>query len=258
LTQGRLAQTVSTQQGLVAQLRAARLKVAQLMGRAVKDDATPQEQLNFVATNLGELEARALENSPALQKLQAQQHAQKAEISERKAEMLPEIYLRIEHQRSQYDSSVMYSGGVNRAYVGLASRFGAGLSNITQQESLTKRLESIEADAEAVKRNLTEQIQTDFEVWSSLKARIPELELATQATRKTAEAWDRQFLAGRKSWMEVMNTARELMQAEMELVDARSNLVNAKWRLSILGYGIGKTLEMQSLAEPAEIQGGQK
>lgn len=258
LTKGRLAQTVSTQQAIVTQVRAARLKVSQLMGLTIKEDATPQESLKFEPENLALLETQALDHAPVLRKLQAQQQAQKAEIRERKADLMPEIYLRVEHQRSQYDSAVMSSVGVNRAYFGLSSRFGAGLSNITQQESLNKRLESIEADTEAVKRNLSEQIQTDYEMWSSLKTRIPELELAMQATRKTAEAWDRQFLAGRKSWMEVMNTARELMQAELELVDAQASFVNAKWRLSILGYGVEKTMEQQALIGQTEIQGGQQ
>ena len=258
LTQGRLAQTLSTQQAMVAQVRAARLKLSQLMGVSIKDDSTPKETLNFEAIELPELEAQAIYQSPALQKLEAQKQVQRAEIRERSAELLPEIYIRVEHQRSQYDSPTMFSGGVNRAYLGLSTRFGAGMSNITQQESLAKRLESIEADTEAVRRNLIEQIHTDYEIWSSLKNRIPDLELAVESTRRTAEAWDRQFLAGRKSWMEVMNTARELMQAELELVDGKSNLVNVNWRLSILGYGIEKTLAQKAQSGYSEIQGNQQ
>ena len=91
---------------------------------------------------------------------------------------------------------------------------------------------------------MREQVQTDWQQWRSVRARLPELERSLQAARRTAEAWDRQFLAGRKSWMEVMNTARELLQAELELADAQATLVQTTWRLAILTQGWEETLKL--------------
>ena len=62
-------------------------------------------------------------------------------------------------------------------------------------------------------------------------------------TKSTAESWERQFLAGKKSWLEVMNTTRELSQAEIDLADTQSLLIQAEWRLLILSKGVDNTLK---------------
>jgi adhesin transport system outer membrane protein len=52
------------------------------------------------------------------------------------------------------------------------------------------------------------------------------------------DSWDRQFLAGRKTWVEVMNAARELAQAHTALAEVEVALVVASWRLAVLSEGV--------------------
>lgn len=244
LTQGRLDQTLSQKVGVQAQVQAARLKVGQLMGQPVAPGEMPSQFLHFEAQALDAAEEASLQRSPAVLRQEALLQAQRAELSERQAELWPEIYLRAEHQNGQYASAAQSSGGVNRYYIGLSSRLGAGLSSVTVLESLQRKLEAAEAEIEAVRRNVREQVQTDWQQWTSMRARLPALERSRQASRQTAEAWDRQFLAGRKSWMEVMNTARELLQAELELADAQAAFTQSTWRLAIQSLGWDETLKL--------------
>jgi outer membrane protein TolC len=44
-------------------------------------------------------------------------------------------------------------------------------------------------------------------------------------------------LAGRKSWLEVMNAVREIQQAESQLIEAQTNQMQLSWRLTILAEG---------------------
>ncbi|PUE42309.1 TolC family protein [Limnohabitans sp. Bal53] len=254
LTEGRLAQNSSQKAAALAQLEASRLKVGQLMGAPVAPFEKPTQSLRFDAPVLDQSEAAALQRAPALQRQAALVDAQKAELAERQSELWPEIYIRAEHQRGQLGGGALSSGSVSRYYLGLSSRFGAGLSSITALESLQRKLEAAEAEIEATRRNVREQVQTDWQQWTSLRARLPELERSVQASRKTAEAWDRQFLAGRKSWMEVMNTARELLQAELELADARSAYTQATWRLAIQSLGWQETLKLSNAISQASPQ----
>jgi adhesin transport system outer membrane protein len=53
-----------------------------------------------------------------------------------------------------------------------------------------------------------------------------------------SESYDRQFLAGRKTWLDVMNAARELAQTETLIADLLSTQVVASWRLSFYTRGI--------------------
>jgi len=49
---------------------------------------------------------------------------------------------------------------------------------------------------------------------------------------------DRQFLAGRKSWTEVLNAARELSQAQAQLTDVKANHIAVSWRLALFVNGL--------------------
>lgn len=255
LTQGRLDQVQSQKLVIHAQMRTARSKLSQLTGAIIQEHDTPNEQLIFAPIDLFQLNSGALETAPLLKKLQFQQQIQEAEIKERRSELKPEVFIRAEHQRGSYDSASMNSGGVNRIYLGITSRFGAGFSNVTHLDALQKRLEASHSEFESSKRNVLEQIGAEWELLESLIVRLPRLQMSLRANRATAEAWDRQYLAGRKSWMEVMNTTRELMQAELELADAKASLAQVKWRLSVLSQGLAKTLEVNSKGPMQRSQG---
>ena len=87
---------------------------------------------------------------------------------------------------------------------------------------------------------MTEQLQTLWIQLQDVEVRLPSMEQLVNANLSTQEAWDRQFLAGRKSWLDVMNAARELMQSEMELADARVNRQSLQWRLALLTQGVDR------------------
>ena len=93
-----------------------------------------------------------------------------------------------------------------------------------------KSLESLGISLESVR----EQVQVEWIQLSSALTRLPSLLQSQASARLTAEAWDRQFLAGRKSWMEVMNTVREMLQADLDLVDAQTQILLGSWRLACL------------------------
>jgi len=103
-----------------------------------------------------------------------------------------------------------------------------------QLESISKRREVLLNDLENVERTVREQVQTEWIQLSSALTRLPSLLQSQASARLTAQAWDRQFLAGRKSWMEVMNTVREMLQADLDLVDAQTQILLGSWRLACL------------------------
>ena len=66
--------------------------------------------------------------------------------------------------------------------------------------------------------------------------------LSLQASLLSAEAvsqaWSQQFLVGLKSWLDVMNAARELAQVEVQIADVSTEQLLLSWRLSILARGV--------------------
>lgn len=232
LTESRLQQTQAQWETMQAQTRLARVRLEQLIGRPLSAQDEPQALRPYQTDSPEQMTSTALKYFPAHVRGQAQLRSQEAEWLERKADLYPEVYLRAEHQRGNFAYADIPS--VNRVFLGLTSRLGAGLTTGMQLESIAKKREVLVSDLENVERTLREQIQTEWIQLSSALNRLPSLKQSLASSRLTAQAWDRQFLAGRKSWMEVMNTVREVLQADLDLVDAETQILLGSWRLACL------------------------
>jgi adhesin transport system outer membrane protein len=241
MTEGRVAQATAQLQTHKGQAQMARAKLQQLLGKPLQTpDCIWQALPGTNNTDLDKLLTQTVDTSPVLARLRAQLDQSRHEVDERKADMWPEVFVRAEHQRGNF--AVASYPNTNRLFVGMTSRFGAGLSTAQQIESAVQRKQGATQELEGGERKVTEQLQTLWIQLQDVEVRLPSMEQLVNANLSTQEAWDRQFLAGRKSWLDVMNAARELMQSEMELADARVNRQSLQWRLALLTQGVDKVL----------------
>lgn len=235
-TSGRLDQVISQVTAMQAAQETAQVRLEQLVGGAVRPDALADSADTRLADDLEPLINQALGRSPQMKKLDAQTIVLEQELAERKADLQPEVFLRAEHQRG--DFAVANAPPTRRVVIGLATRFGAGLSSLSAVEASRKRLDIVASDRDAIQRGIREQVTNDWAQLKSLRVRLPALAGSLEAAAATVESWDRQFLAGRKSLLEVMNAARDLSQAEAELADAAVALQVVQWRLVIASRGV--------------------
>jgi adhesin transport system outer membrane protein len=135
-------------------------------------------------------------------------------------------------------------------FFGLSSRFGAGLSSLTNVEAARTQHQAALADIEVQSRNVAEQVLSDQALALSSARRLQAVQAALNANADVSASYDRQFLAGRKTWIDVMNAARELTQTEMQLADLQASLVAVSWRLAIYTRGIASLIDAQSLKAP--------
>ncbi len=213
-------------------------RLGQLIGRPADPIALAQAPAvpRPVPAGIQSLLDQAQRLSPAIQKAQAQANAQLATIDERRAELAPEVYLRAERQYGNY--SYRNASPENRLFLGLSSRFGAGLSSLSNVEAAQAQHQAALADIEVQSRALNEQVLADHALASSTQGRLAALKASLDAAVQVSESYDRQFLAGRKTWLDVMNAARELAQTELQLADIASAQVVLSWRLAILTQGL--------------------
>jgi outer membrane protein, adhesin transport system len=78
----------------------------------------------------------------------------------------------------------------------------------------------------------------------STVSRLASIQASLKAAADVSASYDRQFLAGRKSWLDVMNAARELAQTETQLADLQSTQVVVTWRLAAYSRGIDAVSEV--------------
>ena len=65
---------------------------------------------------------------------------------------------------------------------------------------------------------------------------------ANRASVEVLDSYERQFLAGRKQWLDLMNAAREQAQSESQLADALGALQLSGWRLALWMAGVDRLL----------------
>jgi adhesin transport system outer membrane protein len=236
-----LVLAVSRLQSVMAEMALARAqqdmalaRLSQLIGYPV-DDASLAENIaapRALVAPLATLLERALADDPATHRLQAEARRADAGVKEARAALSPEIYVRAERQYGNY--TIRNARPENRVFIGVSSQFGAGLSTLSAIRGARAQYEAAQAEVDAQHRSVSEQVMTDFALATESEARLQALQASLAAADDVAKSYDRQFLAGRKSWLDVMNAARELAQTEAQVADIRSAQVVATWRLAIL------------------------
>jgi len=170
-------------------------------------------------------------------------------VQVRKAQLMPEIYARAEHQQGSFSAGSPSSS--NRFFIGLSATPGAGLSAQSAIEGAISKVEALRSEFDLGRRNLIEQVTLEHVSAMTQAQRRSGLENSLSLTRDMVASWDRQFLAGRKTWVEVMNAARELSQAQTALAEVTVAYVVATWRLVVLVEGVPAV--MSGLGPPALV-----
>jgi outer membrane protein, adhesin transport system len=256
LLQGRQQQTQADLSGAQAQEQTALGRLAQLLGQALLPNALSERisAAQPLGASAEELMQQAQAQNPGVIKLQAQAQAAQADIASARADLLPEVYLRAESQYGSY--SAPHIANQNRFFVGFSSRLGAGLSSLTQVSGAQARLDAALADIDSTRLSLGEQIQADYAQAQAAQARLLALQASLESADAITRAWSRQFVAGRKTWADVMNAVRELAQLEAQIADAQASQLLLSWRLAIVGRGLDSAL-LQGQTQAGQTQGGQ-
>ena len=219
-----------------AQADVALVRLGQLVGRRVDGADLVPAAARTRAGEPGAMLQQALAIHPAVLKAQAQARAQEAAVAEKRADLSPEVFVRLERQHGNY--AFPNAAPENRLFLGLNTRFGAGLSSLSGVEAARQQHQSALAEVQVQARAAGEQVLADAALVASVEARMTALKASLESAAEVAASYDRQFLAGRKAWLDVMNAARELAQTEVQLAELHASHVAASWRLALATGGI--------------------
>jgi adhesin transport system outer membrane protein len=207
-----------------------------------KDLALAHAGQSQARLTLGDLIGQAKAISPQLQKTQQASEVARANVDLAKASLLPEVFLRYEYQTGNFSSN---TPNTNRVFVSLNSALGAGLSSLSGVNAAVAQLTAAQQEMVEQEQALAEQVQLDFTLVQAAQARLRGLTLATQASADVLDSYERQFLAGRKQWLDLMNAAREQAQSESQLADAMGALELSSLRLVLWTGGVDALLQVR-------------
>jgi adhesin transport system outer membrane protein len=237
LAEARMQQAATERSFIVQSLRTSALQLAQLAGEPVPAESLGWAGLEAAAfadlpATLQQTLDAALTHAPALRRLAQEERASAAEIEQRRAAVLPQVALRLEHS----------AGGGSpqtRAMVVLQAQPGAGLSSQSAVAAATARREGARQALEAGRREVLEQAEAAWTDWVSARERLELVQRASDINAEVFDSYTRQFVIGRKSWVEVLNAVRETTQARYLVADARAQVGAAAWRLRALTGKLG-------------------
>ncbi len=157
--------------------------------------------------------AEGLNFDPGLRRVRFDADVADADARIAKAQTLPQL-------NAQYEY-----GEFNGHQVGLAVRMqmDGGLSRFATADAARMRQQSSEARIGAAERELRDIIVTDHVEYESALARMETANASAQATQRVTESYMRQFISGRRTWLDVMNAVREATTARSDALDARMN-----------------------------------
>ena len=240
LVNARLAQARGDLDATQATVRNSLSRLSQLVGRTLGPDslALPAAESGAQMPVLEDLIAQAEVNYPALRRIDADVDTAQNEVALRRASIWPTISLRAEHNRYDHAASNGVSARTvrdNLLMLNVEYSTGAGLATISNIDASAARAIGLRESRESARRELVNAIVGDYEDYTSGRGRRIDI----LHTRKSAEdvlaSYDRLFVAGKRSWLDVLNAARELTQAEMILADIEAQVAASAYRLTLYG-----------------------
>lgn len=208
----------------------ARAALEQLLGQRVQGELQPPARADRLYWADFDAALRAArEHSATLRRLDSEVALAQIDVAGRKAAAFPQISARYER----------FSGSAvaipfDRMMLTLEYQPGAGLSSLTAIDAAVKRVDVARSVLEAAGRDLTEKVFSQQNEARSLYEQLePNLEYA-KAAGAVSESYLRQYAAGRKGWLEVMNAQRELALARYSVADVKSGTVLSALKLDIL------------------------
>jgi adhesin transport system outer membrane protein len=183
------------------------------------------------------LRKRALLINPRIKQIKAEGLVIEAELNQSRAKLHPGINLKLERQWGNFTKKD--KPAENRIFIEFNSSFGAGLSNYSQIKKIKSRYQSLQERMTDEKNKVAQQIELDWMSSVSLKKQKALLESSLVDTKKVQKSYYRQFLAGRKTWQEVMNSIREVSQLESQLAGVYGEMIVVNWRIFVLIEGVG-------------------
>ncbi len=252
LARSRLSSVRADLEAAEVQFDQALSRLEQLLGRpleaveyaALRSDAVDDAAADWAMPALDRLVELALQASPTVSRALAELEARRADIGLARSNLVPTLYLRAEHSKGSAGSRQ------SQVYLGLESNFGPGLSSRAVVSASEQRLEAQQAEVDARRRELTELVRSEHTLALSGERRVGVLADSANYAATVVQAWQRQFLAGRKTWQELMNAAREKAQADAVLGEASAARWVSTHRLRLLAEGVDDFLGL-ALKAPA-------
>ena len=256
LVTNRILQEQTSYQAAVEQQRIAAARLEQIIGQ-------PLSQMSVTSIpNIKVLVEQAKRQSvdfekmafdrvgfynPTVVKEHFQIESAKQGVESQQAARYPTVYAQYEHVYYHEDNE-----NDGQFSLGLSYAPGAGFSNFALARASQAEVNSLIQNQEAARRDVIENIQVQYQQFVSAKDRETSLVAAVAGAQIVVSSYRRQFIAGRKSWLEVLNAVREHNDYQVQLVQTRAEMLGAFYKLQV-DFGVMQWQQFSHNRKPVTL-----
>lgn len=171
--------------------------------------------------------------SAAVRQRQLEVEVARAEAELRKADMMPSLYARFDQDIYSANKTGTLPVETRAGIVLEGSLEGVGFSGWNRVKSADSRVDAARRDVESARNEARRRAQALLAEVDSLEVIMQSNEELVSATEGTLASFMRQYDAGRKSWVDVLNAQREFSDARLSLEQTRSSLQENRLRLAV-------------------------
>lgn len=229
----RLKQAQANAEANRAQLLTSRAALASLLGVTPAAVAWPADDAMLSEAALAEYKSRITQHPQRLV-ARAEIDQQKGAARTARASLWPE--LSIQHRRQI--EGVEFDPSNDATLLVMQFQSSNGVAGAFSYAAEQQRIDAFKARLAAVEREITSTLEADRTQVLATAAQLEVQYEAAQAANALVDSFIRQFEAGRKSWLEVLNAQREANDILLQSTNLRRNywLANAKLALDSMNW----------------------
>lgn len=192
----------------------------------------------------------AVENYPLIKSAKADLEAREFQFKTAKSDSYPTIDLTADYKWEHDVDQEGYSREFSAAAIARFNIFDGGYdrARIAETSHLIKEAEEIYKNTE---RQTIQSIRLSWEAYTAAMDKVNHLEDYVEATGLTVDAFSKQWMVGRRTMFDVLDTQAEYINAKSDLVTAKYDKTYSEYRVL---SGMGKLVHTLGLEWPEESE----
>lgn len=206
---------------------------ASLVGHAPPENTVIiPEGDNLFSMGMDEVIAKAIARSPVLEALRHEVSVAKADVDHSEAQNFPVLFAKANYSDGENKGSSVQTG--TSVTLNLQWQNDVGLSQRLQTKSAKQKVRSSEYAVQTAENNLRELVSGFYTAYATAESKKGELVKFKQSAATTVEMYEKQFIIGRRSWPDLVNSLQDLYNAESQLKDAEYQSALFSLKLQVL------------------------
>jgi adhesin transport system outer membrane protein len=203
-----------------------------LVGENIESVNFNLDKFNFDNTQSSVLIDDMVKFHPTLKKMDEQLKGSIHQVSKEESALYPTLSLIAEHKQGDVYTENNNTSD-NAVYLSLKATTGAGLSlfsNVEKAKLNTKRLKS---EKDSKQQELTDSFIIDYNNMMLAKEKLANLKLNQEFSNEVFESNKRLFIAGKKQWLDLVNSSKELMDISVSYRDTKELYNILKYKIAL-------------------------